>query len=70
MTVSISRNEAARRHIRRSDHVSCLVAFIDCKTPDRAPEVVEAAAAAGRTVDRSGFVAPLHLVPDYAFGKG
>jgi mannose-6-phosphate isomerase-like protein (cupin superfamily) len=39
------------------------------KTPDWAPEVVEAVAAAGRTVDRSGFVAPKHLVPSYALGK-
>ena len=31
--VSISADEAKRRTIKRSDYVSCMVAFIDCKTP-------------------------------------
>jgi len=39
------------------------------KRPDWAPEVVEAAASAGRTIDVSGFIAATHLVPSYAFGK-
>lgn len=29
----ISQDDAARRHIRREDYVSCTVAFIDCKKP-------------------------------------
>ncbi|MCB2109520.1 MAG: hypothetical protein H6895_03655 [Defluviimonas sp.] len=39
------------------------------KRPEWAPEVVDAAAKAGRTIDASGYVAPMHLVPTYAFGK-
>lgn len=39
------------------------------KRPQWAPDVVKAAADKGRTVDASGFVAPVDLVPNYAFGK-
>ena len=31
--IVISEHEARKRLIRRSDYVSCAVAFIDCKTP-------------------------------------
>ena len=31
--VKISRGDAEARLIKRSDYVSCAVAFIDCKTP-------------------------------------
>ena len=39
------------------------------KVPEWAPEVLDAVRAAGRTVDKSGFIAPAHLLPGYAFGK-
>lgn len=39
------------------------------KVPEWAPEVVEAAAAAGRAVDKSGFVAPAHLLPASMLGR-
>ncbi len=39
------------------------------KTPEFAPEVVEAARAMGRAVDRSGLIARADLLPDYAMGK-
>lgn len=39
------------------------------KVPDWAPEVLEAVRAAGRTADKSGYIAPAHLLPGYALGK-
>ena len=39
------------------------------KTPDWAPEGREAVAAAGRAVDKSGLIAPAHLLPGYALGR-
>ena len=39
------------------------------KTPDWAPDVREAVAAAGRAVDKSGLIAPAHLLPGYALGR-
>lgn len=40
------------------------------KTPQWAPEVVDAVTAKGRAVDKSGFIAPAHLLPGYALGRG
>ena len=39
------------------------------KTPEWAPEVLEAARAMGRAVDKSGFIARADLLPVYAMGK-
>jgi quercetin dioxygenase-like cupin family protein len=39
------------------------------KVPEWAPEVLEAVAAKGRAVDKSGFIAPASLLPAYALGK-
>lgn len=39
------------------------------KPPEWAPDVLAAAAAHGRGVDKSGFIAPAHLLPGYAMGK-
>ena len=39
------------------------------KTPEWAPEVLEAVKAKGMSVDKSGFIAPAHLLPVYAMGK-
>lgn len=39
------------------------------KTPEWAPEVLEAAKAMGRAVDKSGFIARADLLPVYAMGK-
>jgi quercetin dioxygenase-like cupin family protein len=39
------------------------------KVPEWAPDVMERIVAAGRGVDKSGFIAPAHLLPAYAFGK-
>ncbi len=39
------------------------------KIPDWAPEVREAVAATGRGVDKSGLIAPAHLLPGYALGR-
>ena len=40
------------------------------KVPEWAPEVLHAVRAAGRATDKSGFIAPAHLLPGYALGKG
>ena len=39
------------------------------KTPEWAPEVMEAARAMGRGIDKCGLVARADLLPDYAMGK-
>ena len=39
------------------------------KAPEWAPEVLSAVKAAGRSVDKSGLIAPAHLLPGYALGK-
>ncbi len=39
------------------------------KIPDWAPEIREAVAATGRAVDKSGLIAPAHLLPGYALGR-
>ena len=39
------------------------------KVPDWAPEVLDAVREAGRAVDKSGFIAPAHLLPGYALGR-
>lgn len=39
------------------------------KIPEWAPEVRAAVAAAGRAVDKSGLIAPAHLLPGYALGR-
>jgi quercetin dioxygenase-like cupin family protein len=39
------------------------------KTPEWAPEVLDAVKKKGMSVDKSGFIAPAHLLPVYAMGK-
>lgn len=39
------------------------------KVPEWAPEVLQAVREAGRALDKSGFIAPAHLLPGYALGK-
>ena len=39
------------------------------KRPEWAPEVLSAVAAAGRALDKNGFIAPAHLLPGYAMAK-
>ena len=39
------------------------------KMPEWAPEVLDAVRAKGMSVDKSGFIAPAHLLPVYAMGK-
>lgn len=65
--------EHAWRTIRNTGDVDAEVVVITAgdgrKTPEWAPEVVEAVAAKGLAVDKSGFVAPAHLLPAYALGN-
>ena len=70
-TTSVPAN--AWRTIRNvSDVTAELVVIVSGdgrKRPEWAPEVARAVAAAGRAVDKSGFIAPAHLLPAYALGK-
>ena len=70
-TVSIPAH--AWRSIRNVSDVEAEVVVITAadgrKVPEWAPEVVRAVEAAGRGVDKSGFIAPTHLLPAYALGK-
>ena len=63
----------AWRSLRNVSDVDTEVAVITAgdgrKTPDWAPDVRAAVAAAGRSVDKSGLIAPAHLLPGYALGR-
>ena len=65
--------EGAWRSIRNSGDTAAEIVVITSgdgrKTPEWAPEVQEAVAAMGRAVDKSGFIAPIALLPAYAIGK-
>ena len=39
------------------------------KHPEFAPDVLEKIAATGHALDKSGFIAPAHLLPGYALGR-
>jgi quercetin dioxygenase-like cupin family protein len=70
-TVSIPAD--AWRSIRNISDVEAEVVVITAgdgrKVPEWAPEVMRAVEASNRSVDRSGFIAPAHLLPAYALGK-
>jgi quercetin dioxygenase-like cupin family protein len=63
----------AWRSIRNTGDTAAEVVVITAgdgrKTPEWAPEVLDAVKAMGRGVDKSGFVAPADLLPVYAIGK-
>ena len=64
----------AWRSLRNVSDVEAEVVVITAgdgrKIPDWAPEVRAAVAAAGRALDKSGLIAPAHLLPGYALGRG
>ena len=64
---------SAWRTIRNVSDVEAEVLLITAgdgrKIAEWAPEVLDAVRAAGRTVDKSGFIAPAHLLPGYALGR-
>ena len=70
-TVSVP--AGAWRSIRNTGDIDCEMTVITAgdgrKTPEWAPEVVEAAMARGHSVDKSGFVARADLLPGYAMAK-
>ena len=63
----------AWRAIRNASDVESEIVVITAgdgrKLPEWAPEVLEKVFAAGRALDKSGFIAPSHLLPAYALGK-
>ena len=63
----------AWRSFRNASDVDAEVCVITTgdgrKVPEWAPDVVERVRAAGRSVDKSGLIAPAHLLPSYALGK-
>lgn len=63
----------AWRSLRNMSDVEAEVVVITAgdgrKIPEWAPEVRDAVAAAGRAVDKSGLIAPAHLLPGYALGR-
>ena len=63
----------AWRTIRNVSDVEAEVVLITTgdgrKVPEWAPEVLDAVREAGRTIDKSGFIAPAHLLPGYVIGK-
>ena len=70
-TVSVPAN--AWRTIRNSSDSEAELVVVTAgdgrKVPEWAPEVLDAVRAAGRTTDKSGYIAPAHLLPGYALGK-
>lgn len=63
----------AWRSIRNASDVEAEIVVITSgdgrKLPEWAPEVVQQVEAAGRGLDKSGFIAPTRLLPAYALGK-
>ena len=61
------------RAIRNDGDVDAEIVVITAgegrKTPEWAPETLERVSEAGRGVDKSGLLAPAHLMPVYALGK-
>ena len=61
------------RSFRNASDVDAEVCVITAgdgrKVPEWAPDVVERVRAAGRSVDKSGLIAPARLLPSYALGK-
>lgn len=61
------------RSIRNDGDVDAEIVVITAgegrKTPEWAPETLERVSEAGRGVDKSGLLAPAHLMPVYALGK-
>jgi quercetin dioxygenase-like cupin family protein len=61
------------RSIRNNADVDAEIVVITAgdgrKTPEWAPETMERVREAGRGVDKSGLIAPAHLMPVYALGK-
>jgi len=63
----------AWRSIRNNSDVDAEIVVITAgdgrKIPEWAPETMQRVLEAGRGVDKSGLIAPAHLVPAYALGK-
>lgn len=63
----------AWRSIRNASDVEAEIVVITAgdgrKLPEWATDVVQQVEAAGRGLDKSGFIAPTHLLPAYALGK-
>ena len=64
---------AAWRSIRNAGEIDAEIVVITAgdgrKVPEWAPDVLRDVALRGRAVDKSGFIAPAHLLPAYALGR-